>query len=236
MKKAVLLVLPGLMIFFIGCAHVYHVSIDAINDGRAVVNKSFVIVPGNANTEASDLQFREFAGYLSRALLAKGYMAASANQEPDIEIYLTYGLGSPQARVRTYTVPVWGQTATDVTTTEQTTGNRSGSTTTSTTNITPEYGITGYATQEENYTTFPKYVEIDAYNAKNAKPGERTEELWKTTMHAEGKRNELRHIFPIFIAASAKYLGGNTGQEIEVALTENQEEVKAVKGNEITPH
>jgi hypothetical protein len=232
MKKILLVALLCVLAALAGCAHVYHVSIDAINTGQEISGKTFVIVPGNADTGAGDLQFREFARYLSRALASRGYMAARETQAPDIEIYLAYGLGSPQARVRSYTVPVWGQTGTDITTTEQTTGNRQGSTTTTTTNVTPEYGITGYATQEENYTTYPKFVEIDAYSVKNAKPGDRMEELWKTTIHAEGKRNELRHVFPILIAAAAKYLGGNTRQVIQVALTEDQPEVKLIKGGD----
>ena len=232
MKKMYALMLFGLVAMFTGCAHVYHVGIDAINVGQDMTNKTYTIVPGNSDTEANDLQFREFAMYLGRALKINGYTAADAQQHPDIEIFLSYGLGSPEQRTRTYTVPVWGQTGTDSTTSVQTVSNRSGtiSNTTATTNTTAEYGVTGYATQSENYVTYPKYVEIDAYDIKNLKPGEKMVELWKTTIHSEGKRNEIRHVFPILMAAAAKYLGGNTGQEIGVTLTENHEYVKIIMG------
>jgi hypothetical protein len=232
MKRSTLLGLGCLIAFFTGCAHVYHVGIDSINDGQELANKTYVLVPGNSELEAGDLQFREFATYLGRALKMNGYTAAGVNQTPEIEIYLSYGLGSPQPRVRTYAVPVWGQTGVDITTVEKTIETRSGaSKTISRTNITPEYGVTGYTLQEKTYTTYPKYVEIDAYKIKNAKPGDKLEELWKTTIHSEGKRNELRHVFPILIAAAAKYLGGNTGQEIEISLTADQAEVKMIKGS-----
>jgi hypothetical protein len=168
--------------------------------------------------------------YVGRALKTRGYTEADVKQTPDIEIYLSYGIGNPESRVRTYTVPVWGETNTEVTTNEETVKTDKVTSTTTTTNITPEYGVTGYARQEENITVYPKYIEIDAYNTRNTKPGARLEELWKTTIRSEGKKNELRHVFPILIAAASKYLGGNTGQEIEIDLTENHEEVKTIKG------
>jgi hypothetical protein len=232
MKKINLPVLICLTVFFTGCAHVFHVGIDAINAGEEIANKTYVIVPGDSNTEAGDLQFREFAMYLARALKINGYTAAAPNQAAEIEICLSYGIGSPQARVRTYTVPVWGQTGTDTTTNVQTVGNRSGtiSNTVATTSVTPEYGVTGYTTQQDNYTVYPRYIEIDAYRIKSSHPGDKMDELWKTTLHSEGKRNEIRSSFPAMMAAGAQYLGGNTGREIEVAITADQAAVKAIKG------
>jgi len=230
MKKNRIAMLAFLALLFTGCAHVYHVGIDAISAGPEMTGKTFVVMPGNANTDASDLQFREYALYVSRALQQQGYVPAKLNQAPDMEGYLAYGLGTPQARVRSYSVPVWGQTSTEVTTTEQTTKTHNSSTTTSTTNVTPEYGVTGFTTQEESYTVIPKYIEIDTYDVRNLKPGDKALEIWKTTIHAEGKRNELRHVFPILVAGAAKYLGANTGKEIDVTLTENQPEVRTIKG------
>ncbi|MBN1595840.1 hypothetical protein JW933_07940 [candidate division FCPU426 bacterium] len=232
MKKAILPMLVFAMALMTGCAHVYHARVDAINDGRMSDNKTYIIVPGNANTAAGDLQFREFARYLQRALQQNGFIAASENTPPDVEIYLSYGIGNPRPRIRTYTVPVWGQTNTEITTTESTHKTQTGVHTTTTTDITPEYGVTGYTTQDQVLTVYPKYVEIDAYSIKNAKPGDRLEQLWKTTIRSEGKKNEIRSVFPILMAAAAKYLGGNTGREIEVALTRNQPEVKLITGNE----
>jgi hypothetical protein len=230
MKIAITMALFALVIFVAGCAHIYHMSIDSINDGQKVVNQTYVIVPGDPNIETADIQFREFSVYVGRALKTIGYTAAPVNQAPDVEIYLSYGLGSPQTHVRTYSVPVWGQTGTDIITSENNMATRTGTNRITTTSINPEYGVTSYATQEENYTTYPKYIEIDAYNIKNVKPGARPEELWKTTIHSEGKKNELRHAFPILVAAAAKYLGGNTGQEIEISFSDDQESIKTIRG------
>lgn len=231
MKKIRFFLLTFFMVWGTGCAHVFQVHVDAINDGRPNTPGTYVIVPGDANTPADDLQFREYAMYLGRALQSNGYMPAKEKQTPDLEIYLTYGLGAPRLRSRQYTVPVWGQTGTNVLSWENTHATPSGSSTVSGTNVTPEYGVTGYATQEENYTVYPKYVEVEAYRVKkNVQPGDRLEEVWKTTIHAEGKHKELRHVFPILMAAAAKYLGGNSGGEITVRLTKNGAEVKRIKG------
>ena len=61
--------------------------------------------------------------------------------------------------------------------TASTTTNERGTTTLSTTRYTPEYGFAGYTQQSESFTTYPKYVEIDAYDIRKSKPGENLRHL-----------------------------------------------------------
>lgn len=232
MKKILLVLLLGCLPAFPGCAHLYRISVDSINSGQEVTDKTYIVLPGNPDLDPADLQFREFVRYLQKALQLQGYTPAADKQSSALEIYLSYGLGSPRERTRIYTVPVWGQTGGEVTTYESTVKNDRGSSTVSTTTYTPEYGVTGFTTQSESVTIYPKYVVVEAYEVKNLKPGEKMQVLWRTTINAEGKRRDLRHIFPIMLGAAAKVMGGNTGQEIEVRLIEDSAEVRTIKGLE----
>lgn len=225
------LVLIGLGLVLGGCAHVFHIHVDAINDGRSLNNKTYVIVPGNTGVSSSDLHFKEYAGYVEKALALKGYVRAGEQQVPAIEIFLTYGVGSPHSRVRTQTVPVWGQKGTEITTSEHSYTNKDGSTNvTTTTDIVPEYGVTGYTTEQHVQTVYPKYVIIDAYKVNPDGENEKMEQLWKTTITGEGRSTDLRRIFPVFIAAASKHLGDNTFSKIVVPLTRNDSTYKKITG------
>ena len=54
-------------IFVSGCATMwpeFHVNVDSISSQEAGAKKTFVLLPGNKDTSAEDLQFREFASYV----------------------------------------------------------------------------------------------------------------------------------------------------------------------------
>jgi hypothetical protein len=233
MPKIMFVCLLALVGFGTGCAHLYQVRVDSINDGTEKNGKTFMVLPGDTQVSASDLQFREYARYVSRALQERGFIPAQEKQTPELEIFLTYGIGNPELRVRNYTVPVWGQTSTQIVTREHTHENQSGHTTVSETEVTPEYGVTGFSSQSEQYSVYPKFITLEAYQVKpDTQIGQPLEITWKVTLRAEGKRNDLRHAFPVMVAASVPYLGGNTGGEVEVRLTRDQLEVRRILGSD----
>ncbi len=57
-----------------GCAAVqpsFSVRVDSISGG-AVDKTSYILLPGNKDTKAEDLQFKEYAAYVNRALINRG--------------------------------------------------------------------------------------------------------------------------------------------------------------------
>ena len=216
-----------------GCVRAYHIQVDAISDRTATVGRVYQIMPGNKNINSNDLQFKEFAGLLVNVMAMQGYTYASASQPAEIEVYLSYGIGEPEKHTYSYTVPVWGQTGTDVYSQTNTVTNpaTSSSTQYSTTYVEPQYGVTGYTEQTGEYTSYKKYVILDAYDIKNGTQGSKLNEIWKVSLAASGKINDLRKIYPALLAASVNYIGTSTGEVISVDIPADSEVIKAIKGN-----
>jgi hypothetical protein len=232
MKKTLIPILTLILILMLsGCARYYIVNVDSINNRETLQDKRYVINPGNKDLAPGDLQFQEYASYLVKVLSGMGYTLADSVKNAGIEIYLSYGVGEPESHVYSYAEPVWGQISADVNTytTQTTSGDRTSSS--SYTTVTPEYGITGYTTQTGVYTSYNKFVIIDAYGTGAKQKGAKLKHLWKTNISSAGSTKDLRKMFPILLAAGAPYIGGNTGEEKEIEFPEESESVKALKGN-----
>ena len=223
----------ALPFLFSGCTHAYLVIVDSIGNNQPPQNTSYVIVAGNSSTDSNDLQFQEYASYLATALNALGYKQVDPSNaaDADIEVFLSYGVGDPQKHQYSYSEPVWGQTGTQ-TTQYATVSNVHGTQViNSYTDTEPDYGVTGYTTQVGEYTTYEKYVLIDAYDLKTRTSDNKLKHIWKTSINCTSKTQQLRKVFPVLLAGAWPYLGKNTGQQIEVTVPVDSESVSKLKGS-----
>lgn len=231
------IILSVIMVVFVfsasGCVRVLHVKVDSIGDSTVTLNKVYQILPGNKDTGSNDLQFKEFAGQLVKVLSIQGYTLSSAVQPAELEIYLSYGVGEPEKHTYSYSVPVYGQTGTGVYTVTSQINSPDNSSTTqySATQVQPQYGVTGFTEQTGEYTSYRKYVILDAYDIKNGRPGSKLTEVWKTSISASGKMKDLRKIYPVLLGAAEQYIGLNTGGEIGVDMPTDSPVIKAIKAN-----
>jgi len=209
----------------------FYVNVDSISSQGAGAKKTFVLLPGNKDTSVEDLQFREFASYVRRALTSKGFVPADGIEKADIAIFLAYGIGDPKEHLYSYSLPVFGQTGVSSATTFGTLSTYGGfGTYSATTTFTPTYGITGYTSHVGSYTTYFRYMLLDAYDLNQYRKEKKLKELWRTTVTSTGSSSDLRRVFPILVAGSKPYIGSNTENKIEVVLDENDSEVLAIKG------
>ena len=208
-----------------------HVNVDSISSEFASAKKSYVLLPGNKDIPAEDLQFKEFAAYVNWALTAKGFVQTSNRENADIVIFLVYGIGNPQEHLYSYSLPMWGQTGVSSSPTSGTInmygnfGSYSGTTT-----YTPQYGITGDASDVDPYTTYFRYILLDAYDLDTYRREKKLRQIWRTTITSTGSSGDLRRVFPVLVAGSQVYLGANTGQSVSVILHEEDPEVLKIKG------
>ena len=82
-------------ILLIGCTPRYAVKVSSINDPASSLGERYLIVPGNKGTPVRDLQFQEYALYLHRALISRGYIPTRTWEDTDLLIVLGYGIGDP---------------------------------------------------------------------------------------------------------------------------------------------
>jgi hypothetical protein len=210
---------------------VYHVKIDSISGLDSGTNKRYILLPVVKDVTLNDLQFREYSSYVDRALSSAGYVKARDFNDANIAIFLAYGVGDPKEHLYSYSLPVWGQTGVSSSTTFGTIrsfgtyGTYHG-----TTNYTPTYGITGYTTHVGSYTTFFRFLVMDAVDLEEYKRSEKIVQLWKTTVTSRGSSGDLRRVFPVLVAAAKSYIGTNTGKQVDVTLTESNKTVLEIKG------
>lgn len=216
-----------------GCAvpQQFHVNIDSLARGDSATKRSYVLLPGNKGTNAGDLQFQEYAGYVHRALMARGLVHARRVEDADIVVFLSYGIGDPQTHYYTYSLPVWGQTGYSGLTTYGTLNTFGGyGTYSSTTTYTPTYGVTGYSSHVGAQTTYFRFIVLDAYDLETYGRRKKLAQVWRSTITSAGSSGDLRRVFPVMVAGSANYLGTNTGQKVDIVLDEDHQAVRYIKG------
>ena len=193
--------------------------------------QQYVLMPGEKGTEASDLQFLEFAAYVEKVLAEKGYLKAQSIDQANIAIFLSYGIGDPQTHQFSYSTPVYGQTGVSSATTYGTVSSFGGMGTYSgTTTYTPSYGVTGYTSQVGSFTTYARFLLMASFDvAASAKEG-KSIQLWKTEVVSNGSSNDLRLVFPYMVAAMRPYLATNTGKKVRVTISENDPIVLKLRG------
>lgn len=85
----------------------FEVNIDALSS-RENVGKKAIIFSGDKDISVSDIQFKEFAGFVKELLKNKGYSITNDEKKAETAIFLSYGISEPKIVTRNYTVPVYG--------------------------------------------------------------------------------------------------------------------------------
>jgi hypothetical protein len=209
----------------LGCAlaPVYDIKVDSISGPDVSVKKRYVLISGMKDISADDLLFKEYALYVNRAMTSAGYTKSDDSEHADIAVYLSYGIGDPKDNVSSYSVPIWGLSSTSPSD-ALVGGPHPGITT-----YTPTYGFTGSMTYISTYTSFLRFIILDAVDLEQSAKSGKIVPVWKTTVTSLGSSWDLRRLFPILMAAARPYIGANTGHQVDVTLTEESKTVLEIK-------
>jgi len=199
----------------------FSVAVDSIAAPDVnMQGKTYVIACAIKDVKDDDLQFKEFAKYVENALLEKGCTRVDSEQKADLVVRLSYGVGTPQTTVSTYTssygysYPVGWMWFTVPPTVETT-----------------------------QITSYPITLVLETYDLKTAG---QPSQLWKTTVtgcsrvpnNIEGgifvvkywNISDLRVQIPYMIAAAKDVFGSNTGRAIGTVILGSDPRVFDVMG------
>ncbi len=230
-KPLLTLILLGAIFFLTGCAQKtkFHIYVDSIGESSKS-KMNYILLSGNKKVNVDDLEFKEYATYINRALKKKGFIQSSF-ENANIAIFLDYGIGEPKENSYSYSLPTYGKTGVSSSTTYGTVNTYGNSASYSgTTYNTPSYGITGSQSYSGTHTTYHRYAILSATDLAKYKINNKTIQLWKTTISSTGSSGDLRRVFPLLITASQNYLGTNSTQKIKILLSEDDKEVLEIKG------
>jgi len=232
MRKSITLLSLSL-ILMLGCAvgPKFLVKVDSISNPELSSEKTYILLPRLKDVDPNDLQFKEYASYVERALTSAGYIRVNDFKDARIAIFLSYGIGDPKEHLYSYSLPVWGQTGISSSTTYGTiTSYGSYGSYQGTTTYTPTYGIKGYTSHVGSYTTFFRFLILDAFDLKEYRRSKKVIEAWRTTVTSRGSSGDLRRVFPVLVAAAKPYIGTDTGKQVHITLTEQDKTVLEIKG------
>ena len=223
---------------FISCGAFWHSSVNLSNGhGTSFVTewnsygnynikgKTFYIISADSTVSSRDLEFKEFSLLIEKALVYSGATKAHNLLSADMCILMDYGI-SDESYIAEIPVPVWGETGiSSIQTITKIRSNVSGnayaignsvygdgfgnSKATTTTIVTPSYGVTGYTTVSKKITEFCAYVNLCAYDNMNR---ENLDMIWKINAYSTGSSDQLRIIMP-YMAYSLRGEFGKSSKE-----------------------
>lgn len=220
---------------FLGCAHHprFIVQVDSIRDASpSAEKKSYLLLPANdKELNLDDLQFKEFGGYVQRALTMKGYSIPNKPENLQVIILMGYGIGDPQTHHFAFSYPIFGQTGGGYSTFNASSYGTGGyANTTGSIQQMPTFGVVGSGIAAGSFTTYQRYLILWGTDVDEYKKSGKIKTLWKTTVTSEGVSDDLRLVFPIMVTAAMPYIGSNTGHKVTIKLKENDESVLKLKG------
>ncbi len=151
----------------------------------------------------------------------QGWRPARAGEQPDFELVVDYGISGPEEYEYTTSSPAYGVVGetTNYSTGYDVYGNLQQVETKS-----PAYGITHYTSQTNVGVRYHRSMILVARRNGDETP------VWQVKTRSSGYSHDLRLVFPYMVAAARPYLGRSTGQEVQVTLTENSEEIAEIRG------
>ncbi len=162
--------------------------------------KHFCILSNMENISSDDVEFKEYAKYISYAFQIKGGIEVpSQSEKVEVCILLSYDI-KDASYIRTVSEPVWGNTSvSSVTTSTDFLGN-------------PRYnyhynrGVVGYTQSEQKVNLYNRYIDLFAYEI-STKEGAEHKMVWKAYVKSQGSWDNLYKVFPAMTYTMFDYIG-----------------------------
>jgi len=222
----------GVLLLLNACAHHVVVNVNAITDMKVPQHGNrYFMTNANDGNATSELYFQEFRTYFDHLLTKNGYTKVDDLKDADIEIRFHYGVSDGKTGIQHYSWPIYETFGGDrVTITERITDSSGNTQTINRTVYIPPYvRQVGSAYEAQSYTYYNRYLNLAAYPAAAEKGQTTLTPLWNVNVYSVGESDDLRAIMPYLAAASAPYLGKNSGQQQSVTIGADNPLVKELQ-------
>ena len=197
------------------CASHVIVNVNAISDPHVTdFGERYYLTNVNEDVATNDLYFLEFRRYFDHILKKQGLVSSKSRDDADIEIQFQYGISDGRTAVQTYSWPIYETFGGySVTITEKVTDSEGQTRTVQRTSYVPAYTQRVGSTYEtRSYTIYNRYANLAALPIRTTGDKQATP-IWSINIHSVGETSDLRAIMPYLAAASAPFLGRNSGQQ-----------------------
>lgn len=151
--------------------------------------KHFCILSNMEHISSEDVEFKEYAKYISYAFQMRGGIEVPPeSKEAEVCILMSYDI-KDASYVRTVSEPVWGQTSVSSVTASK---NFLGGTDY---NYHYNYGVVSYRQSQQHVNSFNSYIDLFAYELSSNK-NEQQKMVWKGYAKCNSHENNLFRLFP----------------------------------------
>lgn len=208
-------------------------SVSSLASEDSSTFKSYVLIPSSNSVSTNDLQFKEYSSYVKRLLKKNGYKDSQDKENPDLVIFVGYGIGEPEQSQYTYSMPIFGTTPTGVYTLNATSTNNGGTTQLDGT-LTQQraLAVTGYSTHTNIRTNYTRHLELYAVNLSEYQLTGEILPVWQSTVVSRGSNGDLRYVFPYLVAALDGLVGIDSGSSVDVTVRQDSLVKRYVQGLE----
>tara|TARA_B110000902_G_C14245887_1_gene564274 strand:+ start:138 stop:1145 length:1008 start_codon:yes stop_codon:yes gene_type:complete len=203
-------------------------DVNAFSSSEASTKKTYFLLPLKGSSVFSNLESQEYASYLDRALISKGFTKVNRVTDADIAIVAQYSVGSPTESSFTQYYPVEGVTGVSSSTTKASVD--AWGKILATTKYNPSYGVIGEKEVTYTSTRHLSQLQLTALDLQTKENDGKLKELWTVSSQMNLRENDMRRLFPALTAAAQPYFGKSTGQVIKSKIYRHSLPIRKVKG------
>lgn len=218
------------LVLVTACAPRMTVNVNAIaNNTIKSPGTRYILTSAMSNIDEQDLYFREFSRYFQHVLQKQGYTRVANVKDADMVIRFKFGISDGRTGIATYSWPIYENIGGDVITVTEQSTSPTGTpiTTTRTIRIPSRIQQVGTSIETRSYTLYNKTAGLEARLPD--KDGGKGEVLWMLSISSVNNSNDLRGMMPYLAAATAGFIGKNTGEQREVVFDEKDPLVLELK-------
>jgi hypothetical protein len=213
-----------------GCASVYDVKVDAINNPNARGGQAYCLVSKHAAVEANDPDYGRASCVVRAALAGKGMYEVANAGDADVVVEIDYGVGPRRLKVtEVSSPPVFADASRPPVIPARSSGAGNGM-------LFPTGPVpaaladpAGATAQLEVTPVYEKYLTIVARESAPAVDGDRrTTEVWRVHATLEDPVREVAPVLPLLAGAAADRIGADTHARQTVRVSEKSDVVAFV--------
>ncbi|MBC2605705.1 hypothetical protein [Pelagicoccus albus] len=227
------LLLVVISMFIQACNSTYEMQVDAINSQQSQIPDadSYVLVPGDPETDTSTPEYKESEEWVRTALSAKGMYEALDPQDADLVVEVSYGMEAPRQELKEIKTPIYKSVETPGTHVM----SRPAPGSISEPKLVYVRGakmdeVVGYTIETKSVIVVEKYLVLSAkLNSQGEQADGETEEVWNVVVTNSDDSTNLQEYLPVMVAAAVDYIGEDSTTTQTVEINSRDEAVVFVK-------
>ena len=183
-------------------------KIQSFHELNTVLDKQLYITSRDEGMSSS-IEFRVYREKFRSAFSERGFNVVDNIEDSNLIAFIDYGIGDENIRTSYVSMPVWGPTGGGTSTSTTIYG---GGVANTTTNTTPNYGVTGSRTIPVSYSQYDRFVTIDIFTLDTEEGVDIDRKVYESTLKSSGYCSILSEVMDEFIMAIFSNFPNTNGQ------------------------